>query len=65
VGAAFDEIEANEEKIQGITGRRPIFYRSATAYIDEAGAHLASLLGVQVISFDVLSDDAILMKKLA
>jgi peptidoglycan/xylan/chitin deacetylase (PgdA/CDA1 family) len=60
---AFDEIEANEQKIQTITGRRPIFYRSATAYIDEAGARIASLLGVQVISFDVLSGDAVPYEK--
>ena len=56
---AFDEIEANERKIQMLTGRRPKFYRSATAYIDEACAKIARQLDVTAISFDVLSGDAV------
>jgi len=55
---AFDEIEANERKLELLTGKRPLFYRSATAYTDEACAQIASLLGVTIISFDVLSGDA-------
>ncbi|MCX6257775.1 MAG: polysaccharide deacetylase family protein [Bacteroidia bacterium] len=56
---AYDEIEANELKIQKLTGRRPLFYRSATAYTDEACAKIARQLGVTVVSFDLLSGDAI------
>jgi peptidoglycan/xylan/chitin deacetylase (PgdA/CDA1 family) len=56
---AFDEIEANERKIEAITGRRPEFFRSATAFIDESCAKIAKCLHVTVISFDVLSGDAI------
>lgn len=56
---AFDEIEANERKIEAITGRRPLFYRSATAFTDEACAKIARQLGVTAISFDVLSGDAV------
>ena len=56
---AFDEIEANAEKIEKITGRRPTFYRSATAYTDEACAKIAKQLGITIISFDVLSGDAV------
>lgn len=56
---AFDEIEANAEKITTITGRRPKFYRSATAYTDEACAKIAGKLDITVISFDVLSGDAV------
>jgi len=56
---AFDEIEANERKIMAITGRRPLFFRSATAYTDEACAKIARELGVTMISFDVLSGDAV------
>jgi peptidoglycan/xylan/chitin deacetylase (PgdA/CDA1 family) len=55
---AFDEIEANERKIELITGRRPLFYRSATAFTDEACAKIARLLGVTIVSFDILSGDA-------
>jgi peptidoglycan/xylan/chitin deacetylase (PgdA/CDA1 family) len=56
---AFDEIEANERKIELITGRRPLFYRSATAFTDEACAKIARQLHVTMISFDVLSGDAV------
>jgi peptidoglycan/xylan/chitin deacetylase (PgdA/CDA1 family) len=56
---AFDEIEANEIKIEKLTGRRPLFYRSATAFIDEACAKIAHQIDVTVVSFDVLSGDAV------
>jgi len=56
---AIDEIEANAQKIEKITGRKPSFYRSATAYTDEACAKIAKQLGITIISFDVLSNDAI------
>lgn len=56
---AFDEIEANERKIQKLTSRRPLFYRSATAYTDEACAKIAKLLNVTMVSFDVLSGDGV------
>lgn len=56
---AYDEIEANAEKIRLITGRKPMFFRSATAYTDEACAKMANMLGITIISFDVLSGDAV------
>lgn len=56
---AFDEIEANARKIEKLTGRRPIFYRSATAFTDEACTKIAKELNITVVSFDVLSCDAI------
>ena len=55
---AFDEVEGNARKIEAITGRRPHFYRSATAFIDEAGATLVRDLGMTPISYQVLSGDA-------
>lgn len=55
---AIDEIEANAIKIEEITGRKPKFYRSATAYTDEACGKIAKQLGITIISFDVLSNDA-------
>ena len=56
---AFDEIEANALKIKAITKHYPRFYRSATAYIDEASASMASKLGITPISYQVLSGDAV------
>ncbi len=55
---AFDEVEANARKIEAITNHYPHFYRSATAFIDEAGASMASRLGITTISYQVLSGDA-------
>jgi peptidoglycan/xylan/chitin deacetylase (PgdA/CDA1 family) len=56
---AFDEIEANARKIEALTKYRPRFYRSATAFIDEACARMAGKLGITAISFQVLSGDAV------
>ncbi len=58
IADAFDEIEANARKIERITGRRPLFYRSATAYADEPCSRMAHCLNMTLISFDVLSCDA-------
>lgn len=59
VSEAFDEVEANARKIEAITNRYPHFYRSATAFIDEAGAALVARLDITPISYQVLSGDAI------
>ena len=59
VGQAVDEIELNARKIQQITHRKPVFYRSATATTDEACGRIATALGERIISYDVLSGDAI------
>ena len=56
---AFDEVEANARKIEALTKRYPHFYRSATAFIDEAGAAMAARLDITPISYQVLSGDAI------
>lgn len=59
VGDAFDEIEANARKIEALTHHKPRYYRSATAFIDEACARMAEQLGITAISFQVLSGDAV------
>jgi peptidoglycan/xylan/chitin deacetylase (PgdA/CDA1 family) len=56
---AFDEMEANALKIESITKTRPRYYRSGTAYIDEACVRMAGKLGIKVISYQVLSGDAV------
>jgi len=58
-GEAFDEVEANALKIKAITKSNPRFYRSATTYIDEACVKMAGELGIKVVSFSVLSGDAV------
>jgi peptidoglycan/xylan/chitin deacetylase (PgdA/CDA1 family) len=59
VGQAFDELEMNNRKIKALTGRRPKFFRSPTAYADEACVKVAGQLGLTTISFDILSGDAV------
>jgi peptidoglycan/xylan/chitin deacetylase (PgdA/CDA1 family) len=59
VGQAVDEIELNARKIEAITSRKPIYYRSATATTDEACAAIANSLYETIISYDLLSGDAV------
>jgi peptidoglycan/xylan/chitin deacetylase (PgdA/CDA1 family) len=59
VDQAVDEIELNARKIEAITSRKPIYYRSATATTDEACAAIANSLYETIISYDLLSGDAI------
>ncbi len=56
VGELVDEIELNAEKIQKLTGKRPEYYRSGTAYYDEIAVQVAERLGHKVIGFSVLGD---------
>jgi len=54
----FDEVELNAEKIQALTGRRPLFYRPGTAYFDEAAVKLCYDLNHIPMNFSVISGDA-------
>lgn len=55
----IDEIELNAEKIKSVTGRRPKFFRDATTYIDDISIKAANMLGIEVVSYDVLGGDAL------
>ncbi|MCX5785884.1 MAG: polysaccharide deacetylase family protein [Elusimicrobia bacterium] len=59
IGDVIDEMELNSRKIAALTGRRPVFFRSATAYTDEASALVAQHLGMEVVSYDIVSGDYI------
>jgi len=56
VAELFDEIELNARKIEQLTGQRPRYYRSGTAYYDEIAVQVSERLGHQVIGFSVLGD---------
>lgn len=58
IGDVIDEMELGARKIGGLTGRRPVFFRSATAYTDELSLKVAERLGMEVVSYDILSGDA-------
>lgn len=52
----LDEIELNARKIETITGRRPLLYRSGTAYYDEVAVAVASELRHAVAGYSILGD---------
>ncbi|MBW2186397.1 MAG: polysaccharide deacetylase family protein [Deltaproteobacteria bacterium] len=56
VAALVDEIELNARKVEALTGKRPLFYRSGTAYYDEVAVQIAQELGSEVAGFSVLGD---------
>jgi peptidoglycan/xylan/chitin deacetylase (PgdA/CDA1 family) len=56
IAELVDEIELNARKLEELTGRRPRFYRSGTAYYDEVAVQVAGALGEQVAGFSVLGD---------
>ena len=51
-----DEIELNARLIERLTGRKPRFYRSGTAYYDEVAVKIAADLGEEIAGFSVLGD---------
>jgi peptidoglycan/xylan/chitin deacetylase (PgdA/CDA1 family) len=56
VEKVIDEIEKNGIKIKNLTGKKPKFYRSGTAYYDEIAVEIANELGYKVIGFNILGD---------
>ena len=55
-GELYDEVVLNADKMEKSTGRRPIFFRSGTAYYDEGATQMIEDLGFQSIGFTVLGD---------
>ena len=56
IAELVDEIEVNARRIADITGKRPRFYRSGTAYYDEVAVEVAHALGHDVAGYSVLGD---------
>ncbi len=57
-GALCDEIELNAQKIEYLTGKRPIFYRPGTAYFDDVAIKIIYELNYIPMNFSVVSGDA-------
>lgn len=51
-----DEVQENEQKIQKLTGRRPRFFRSGTAYYDDVAAGIVRDLGEEPVNFSIIGD---------
>lgn len=52
----IDEVELNDQKIKGLTGHAPKFYRSGGAYYDEIAVEVVNQLGYAAVSFSLLGD---------
>lgn len=50
------EISGNGNLIEQLTGKRPLFFRSGTAYYDEQAVAIARKNGVEIGGFSVLGD---------
>ena len=56
VAELVDEIELNALKIKELTGKKPRWYRSGTAFYDEVAVAVIKRLGYEAVGFDVLGD---------
>lgn len=56
VAELVDEIALAAAQIEILTGRRPKYYRSGTAYYDDVAVQVVEVLGQQVVGFSVLGD---------
>jgi peptidoglycan/xylan/chitin deacetylase (PgdA/CDA1 family) len=55
---AYDEVELNARQMQFYCHRKPKYYRPGTATADEGALAIANELGVSVVGYSVLSNDA-------
>lgn len=56
IAEAVEEVEVNAREIRDITGRKPRFYRSGTAYYDDVAVRIVGELGYQAVNFNVIGD---------
>jgi len=56
IGSVYDEVEENARKIEGLTGRRPLFFRSGTAHYDDVAVRVVQALGYRIAGFCVNGD---------
>lgn len=55
-GEVFDEISLNEKEIEKLTGRKPKYFRSGTAYYDELSVQIANDIGEKPLGFNIIGD---------
>ena len=56
VEEVVDEVINNQVKIKKITGSKPDYFRTGTAYYDEVAVEIVNELGEKVIGYDTLGD---------
>lgn len=55
-GEVYDEIMTNDGRLAELTGKRPLFFRPGTAYLDEVSAQIVLALGLIPVGFSVNGD---------
>ena len=53
---AIDEIYRNHIKITEVTGKKPLYFRSGTAYYDDVAVKIANEFGNVVVNYSVVGD---------
>ena len=56
ISELVDEVELDAAKIEALTGRKPRFFRSGTAYYDEVAVRIIRDLGYIPVGYSVLGD---------
>ena len=56
VSEVSDEILLNQRRIEKLTGRKPLFFRSGTAYYDDVALKISREMGVKIAGYNVLGD---------
>ncbi|MDQ0118680.1 peptidoglycan/xylan/chitin deacetylase (PgdA/CDA1 family) [Pseudarthrobacter defluvii] len=52
----YDEIMANDAQLTAVTGSRPRYFRSGTAYLDDVAADIVNSLGITPAGFSINAD---------
>ena len=52
----YDEIEDNAARIEQLTGRRPVFFRTGTGFYDNVAIKIATQLGARIAGFTIAAD---------
>ena len=52
----FMEVKGNADKLQKLLGKRPVFFRSGTAFYDEFAVQMINEMGFDAIGFNILGD---------
>lgn len=55
-GEVFDEVIGNRDKLTGLLGRTPRFFRTGTAFCDDVALRITGDLGQQMVNFEVNGD---------
>ncbi|NKR10624.1 polysaccharide deacetylase [Arthrobacter sp. D2] len=55
-GEVYDEVMTNDVTLTQLTGARPRFFRSGTAYLDDVAAQIVGVLGLTPAGFSINAD---------